>query len=273
MNNILIKILGCGASVGCPITGCDCNVCKSTNLKNNRTRTSLFIQYNYTNILVDSGPDLRQQMLRENISHIDKVLYTHKHADHVVGMDDLRSSFFYRKDILDVYGNYETLNHCYNNFKYLFKSIDYANQGSRVFFEADNDFPKKSLFGHILSNYESFNINGLKIQTFQQHHGRIHSAGYLLPDYHFAYSTDVHEFPQESIELLKNAKLKTWIISLTLKEGNDAHMSFEKIKFYNEIVKSERLIFTHMGHFIDYDDRSYLEENMSFGYDGMIVSV
>jgi phosphoribosyl 1,2-cyclic phosphate phosphodiesterase len=271
MNNIFIKILGCGASSGCPILGCECEVCKSKNSKNNRTRTSLYIKFNNTNILIDSGPDFRFQMLRENISHIDKILYTHKHLDHIAGMDDLRACFFHKKSLLDIYGNYDTLKHCYNNFQYLFKTIDYYNQGEKFFFETDNDFPKKILSGHIISNNEEISIDGLKIQSFLQHHGKIDNLGYLLPHYNFAYSTDLHDLPEQSLNLLKKTKLKTWILSLTLIEGNNAHISLEKIKLYNQIVKPEKIIFTHMGHFIDYDDRSYLEPNMFFGYDGMII--
>ena len=273
MNNIVIKILGCGSSTGCPIVGCECDVCQSANLRNHRTRTSIYIKNNDKNILIDSGPDLRQQMLREKISHFDYVFYTHKHIDHIAGMDDLRASFFRKKSVLDIYGDFETLKHCYNNFQHIFLTIDYFNQGKKVFFQAEDDFPKKAVVGHIISNYEDIVIDGLKVKAFLQHHGRINSIGYLFPDHHFAYSTDLHDIPEESLELLKDAKLKTWIISLTSKDGNNAHASFEKIKIYNKLIKPEKIIFTHMSHLIDYDDDSYLESNMCFGYDGMVIEL
>jgi phosphoribosyl 1,2-cyclic phosphate phosphodiesterase len=273
MNKNYVKILGCGASSGCPIIGCKCEICTSENPKNNRTRTSLYIKYNDFNILIDSGPDLRYQMLREKISHIDYVLYTHKHIDHTIGMDDLRASFFYKKSVLHCYGDLVTIKHCYHNFQHLFLAIDYFNQGERVFFQAEDDFPKKAVVGHIISDYEKITLSDLKIQTFLQHHNRINSIGYLFPDYNFAYSTDFHEISDQSLDLLKKAKLKNWIVSLTSKEGNNAHASISKIKMYNEFVQPERMILTHMGHTINYEDRSYLEDNMFFGYDGMAIEL
>lgn len=279
MNNCFVKVLGCGSSVGCPMTGCSCSVCASSNPKNNRTRTSLYINHENKNILIDAGPDLRHQMLREKISHIDHVLYTHKHADHTTGTDDLRTSFVYKKSTIDVYGNYDTLNHCYDCFKYMFKGIDFHNQSIDPYIADDESDDKSDMFrvkplkGHIIQDYDEISIENLKIKNFLQHHGKIDSIGYLLEDYNFAYSTDVFKLPERSLKLLSDAKLKTWIVSLTFKEGNNAHASFERIQEYNRIIKPEKTILTHMSHRIDYEDNSFLDENMEFGYDGMRIEL
>ncbi len=269
MNNCFIKILGCGGSLGCPLIGCKCKVCISQNTKNCRSRTSLYIRYKNNNIVIDTGPDLRSQMLREKINHIDYVLYTHQHKDHINGMDDLRSSFIYKNSPIRIFGNFTTIEACLTNFQYLFEGVSYKNQNDSSFFQNSDEALQKPIQATIVDDYDRFDIEGLKIKNFLQHHGKILSLGFLFEDYRFAYSTDFSELPEKTIEILKNANLDLWIVSLTLKYGNNAHASFEKIQNYAKTIKPKKIIFTHMSHDIDCDDRSYLDENMDFGYDGM----
>jgi phosphoribosyl 1,2-cyclic phosphate phosphodiesterase len=270
MNNLLIKILGCGASPGVPIPGCNCDVCLSSDKRNNRTRTSLYIIYKCFNILIDCGPDLRNQMLREKISHFDKVLLTHRHSDHVAGMDDLRTSFYNRsKEKIECFGNTEVIEACYNhNFQYLCQEIIEYKSGLVHYEHEKGDKP---ILARIVNHLDTIFIDDLKIICFEQEHGKIKSFGYLFPG--FAYSTDLNELPEDSLNLLKFSNLDLWILPLTHFEGNDAHASFEKIKSLIQYVQPKRVVFTHMSHRVDYEKNEQLPANCEFGYDGMELKV
>ena len=115
-----VTMLGCGSSAGVPFVGCDCAICTSKDPKNNRTRVSLLIEINGKNLLIDTSPDLRQQALRENIRRIDAVIYTHDHADHTNGLDELRSFNHLSGGVIPVYGDAETLGSIQQRFGYAF---------------------------------------------------------------------------------------------------------------------------------------------------------
>lgn len=268
MNNLLIKILGCGASPGVPIPGCNCHVCLSPDKKNNRTRTSLYIAYKNSNILIDCGPDLRDQMLREKIPYFDKVLLTHRHSDHVTGMDDLRISFHNRnKEKVECFGSAETIEACYkHNFQYLCQEIVEYKTG---FIHYKHEKDDKPILAKIVNHLDNIFIDDLKITCFEQEHGKMKSFGYLFP--HFAYSADLNDLSDDSLELLKDANLDLWILPLTHFEGTYAHASLEKIKSLIQYVQPKRVIFTHMSHKIDYNKNDQLPENCEFGYDGMEI--
>ena len=302
MNKIFIKILGCGASVGCPIPGCKCAVCSSENSKNNRTRTSIYIRHQDTQMLIDCGTDLRNQMLKANISSFDYIFLTHKHLDHIAGMDDLRISFFNRNNRqIEIFSNIETIDHCLGSFGYMFYEIKFKDNKSNYHsgfnseycmqprMKADskdlinysnlnkylanhqenrNYLHNKPLLSRVIENFDTTVLpSGLIIQNYEQQHGRIKSLGYLIGK--FAYSTDVKSLPKQSLEILKNAKLKLFIISLTHFEGNNAHASFEEMKKIVEYIEPEMVVFTHMSHQINYEMDDMLEDNMEFAYDGM----
>ncbi len=271
MDKIFVKILGCGASVGCPIPGCNCEMCKSNDSKNNRTRSSIYIKYKNDNILIDCGPNLRDQMLRENLSHFDYVFLTHKHLDHIAGMDDLRISFFNKNyKQIKIFANQETFQHCITTFEYMFHEIKHRDS-DKYLIEPDEEVHivhKNPLLGEIIKNYDITTLpNGLVIQNYEQHHGKINSLGYMIG--RFAYSTDLKSLPEKSLELLKNANLKLLVLPLTHFEGNNAHASFEEIKKIIQYIESEKVILTHMSHKVNYTIDDMLPSNAKFCYDGM----
>ena len=303
MNKIFIKVLGCGASVGCPIPGCKCEVCLSQNPKNNRTRTSIYIRYRDDHILIDCGPDIRSQMLKANIAYFDYIFLTHKHLDHIAGIDDLRISFFNRdvdsnymkanivplpdKKQMELFTNLETIDHCLGSFSYMFHEIKFQNfkinskdltcfsHLNKYLAEHEGNVDhihNKPLLGRVIENFDTTVLpNGLIVQNYEQQHGKIKSLGYMIG--RFAYSTDVKFLSERSLEILKNAKLKLFVISLTHFDGNDAHASLEEVKKIVEYIKPERVVLTHMSHKVNYEINDMLSDNMEFGYDGMEFEV
>ena len=158
-----ITILGSGTSTGIPVIGCDCQVCSSTDRYNQRTRCSALLSYANKNILIDTSTDLRWQALRENIRHIDAVLYTHSHADHMHGIDDLRGFNLHSKEPIPVYGSTRTLERVRDNFSYIFDDI-----------ESPGYVPRLALFP-IETSFTLFDLSLIPIPLF---HGRMQAFGY-----------------------------------------------------------------------------------------------
>ena len=183
-----ITILGCGTSSGVPALGCDCAVCRSDDPNNKRRRVSILVNQGNTRVLVDTSPDLRAQLLDTEITHLDAVLYTHAHADHLHGLDDLRSVNFNMDQAIDVWGSEATLNMIQERFSYAFHPI-----GSW--------WSRPSLNAHVLSHGNAIEIGNISILPFEQIHGRGLTTGFRFGN--AAYSTDVKEFSDSSFEVLK----------------------------------------------------------------------
>lgn len=257
---VSVTILGCGASGGVPLIGCDCAVCRSDNPKNNRTRSSILVESGSTRVLIDSSPDLRQQALREGISTVDAILYTHDHADHIHGIDDARSFNFHRKGSLPVYGTKETIDT-------VVKRFDYAFGGPAG---PDNIWFKPSLKPEIIQEYGEFTVGNIQFQSFLQHHGKVSSVGYRFGK--IAYSPDVNNFPDESLQLLE--KLDVWLVDCLRYREAPTHAHLEKTLGWIERLKPKMSILTHMAHEFEYETlRRELPANVVPAYDGMKVSV
>ena len=161
---------------------------------------------------------------------------------------------------IECFGHADTMNALYSvNFAHMFQ-VDSVLQPT---------FNIKPLFGKIVDFGETIELFGMKITCLEQQHSKIKSLGYLFPN--FAYSTDVSDMPSESLDALKSARLKLWIVSLTVFEGNKSHASLDKLKEWIEYVQPERVIFTHMSHQIGCDMTDMLPKNCEYGYDGMEI--
>lgn len=249
-----ITFLGCGTSTGVPVISCPCKICTSDNPKNNRTRSSIFIQTPTTSVLVDTGPDLRQQLLREKITHADAVLYTHGHADHTVGMDEVRAFCWRREGRLPVYGSAETLEIMTRMFPWAF-DVNYQGRG---YVRADG----------ILFT-DQFNIGDLQVTPFQVHHGSVDTHGFkfLLPSgKSFIYVPDVKTLPDEHLPLLKGCDVH--ILDGLRLEPHSSHMTVSEACALAQNVESPETYLTHLSHDIDYETTP-LPENVFFSYDGL----
>ena len=248
-----ITILGCGTSSGVPALGCDCAVCRSVDPKNHRRRVSILIEQGDTRLLVDTSPDLRAQLLDANVRHLDGVLYTHAHADHLHGLDDLRAVNFNMDRAIDVWASQATLKIIEQRFGYAFQPI-----GSW--------WSRPSLNAHVFNHGTVTEIGGISILPFDQIHGRVITSGLRFGD--AAYSTDVKEMSDRTFEMLEGIKL--WIIDCVGFHKHPTHAHLDLSLEWIARVKPEWAVLTHMSHQFDYEKlRARLPKGVEPGYDGL----
>ncbi len=254
-----ITILGCGSSGGVPLIGCDCPVCKSKNKKNKRSRVSILVEHKGTTLLIDTSPDLRQQALQNNIRKIDAVLYTHAHADHVMGIDELRSYNYAANRPLDIYADHKTMKEIRQRFDYVFLPhiVEYG-------------WFRPCLVANEINVPQKFTIGNIEVQSFVQGHGKVMSVGYRFGK--FAYSTDVNEMPEGSLSILKG--VETWVVDCLSYKKAPTHAHLDLSLKWIDIVKPKKAILTHMNHEVDYNKLlKKLPRGVVPAYDGMIINV
>jgi phosphoribosyl 1,2-cyclic phosphate phosphodiesterase len=245
-----ITILGCGTSTGVPMVGCDCPVCKSGDPRDSRTRSSILMCYNEHTILVDSSPDLRFQALRQHIRRIDAVLFSHAHADHVNGIDDLRGFHFLHHDLIPCFASRETLGILLKSFSYIFNEHDGSG------------------YSPLLSAYEiaaPFELFGVTITPIPLLHGKTSSLGYRIGN--FAYLTDCSAIPEQSMNLLQGVDLLV-IDGLRWAE-HPFHFNIAGAIDAARQIGSTRTILTHLTHQIAHSEEVTLPEGFELAYDGM----
>ncbi len=242
---IKITVLGCGPSLGVPIIGCECNVCTSSSIYNKRTRSSIYIDDDNSQILIDFGPDIKDQLIREKIKKVDAAILTHDHADHVGGIDTLRIFPFLQKKPLEIFSDSKTLARTQERNEYLFT-------------------PEK-LVTRAVDFFTKCTINTIEVQFFKQYHGPVDSLGVRVGD--FVYSTDVVDFPQESKCFLQN--IEVWILDCTAYKSNDSHAGLERVLQWNQEFKPGRILLTNLSHLVGYDEiLKILPPNIQPLYDG-----
>ncbi|AAR35838.1 MULTISPECIES: GPMC system MBL fold metallohydrolase [Geobacter] len=249
-----ITILGSGTSTGVPMVGCTCSVCSSTDPRDKRTRASLLIEAAGRYILVDTSPDLRRQALREHIPHIDAVLLTHSHADHVNGIDDLRGFHFIHRRVIPCYGNRETMDAVLRNFSYIFKGMEAAGYAPL-------------LDPHVI--HDPFALFGRTIVPIHLHHGTMPATGYRIDG--AAYLTDCSRIPESSLALLGGLDLL--VIDALRYTPHENHFNIDGALGVVAELRPKRTIFTHLTHEVAYADGIRLPEGVEFAYDGMTVSL
>jgi phosphoribosyl 1,2-cyclic phosphate phosphodiesterase len=250
-----ILFLGTGTSVGVPVIGCSCPVCTSTDPHNNRLRVSLYIKTeDGPAILVDTGPDLRQQALRYGITRVDAVLFTHAHADHIFGMDDLRRFNRDRDHALPCYADKDTADSIRSIFGY---SMNHNMGGALPLVDINTiDGP--------------FEIERLGIVPVPLQHGRRTTTGYRIG--RFAYLTDCNGISEQSLNLLKDLDLLV-IDGLRFRE-HPTHFTVPQALEAIERINPARAFLTHMSHGVDHDTVSkQLPDRVELAYDGLEVTV
>jgi phosphoribosyl 1,2-cyclic phosphate phosphodiesterase len=247
-----ITILGCGTSTGVPMVGCDCRVCTSTDPRDNRTRASILIETSGSRILVDTSPDLRLQALREKIPAIDAALFTHTHADHVNGIDDLRGFYLMHRRTIPCYGSQETIEALCRKHSYIFTG---AQSGAYA----------PLLEPHAITGH--FHLLGLRIVPVPLIHGYSPSTGYRIGG--TAYLTDCSGIPDTSLELLEN--LDVLILDGLRYKPHPSHFNIEEALHVVSQLKPRRAILTHLTHEVPYSGGSSLPKGVEFAYDGMVI--
>ena len=246
-----ITILGCGGSFGSPLAWQRNGKIDITNKKNFRTRSSILIENNNKIILIDTSPDLRNQLYDAQCTNIDAVLYTHVHSDHTSGLPDMRSMSLINNKIIPAYMPIEMKAEMEKCYKYIFK----GDKGYLPFMK-------------IKELKKSFNIEGINIETFKHNHGSIDVQTYRFKN--FAYSTDIKKFYDTDIDKLKNLDL--WIVGLLREEDHPSHAGFNKIMEYVNYIKPKKTIFTHMTALLDEKElKLKCPKNVQPAYDGMQI--
>jgi len=261
---VKITILGCGGSGGVPLIGNQWGACDPYNPKNRRSRVSVLVEEGETKILLDTSPDLRHQLLKTNIDHLSAILYTHDHADHTQGIDDVRflvSSHKQQNRFLNAYGTSATLKTLKERFSYIFEQKEGGSS---------------ALYRPFLRPVEietgiSFTIDRLSILPFEQDHGfGTYSTGYRIGD--MAYSTDVVDLSDKSKQSLFGLKL--WVVDCLRWEPHITHAHFDKALNWIAELNTERAILTHLNQSMDYEEvRSQCPDGIEPGYDGLIIEI
>jgi phosphoribosyl 1,2-cyclic phosphate phosphodiesterase len=253
---LTVTFLGTGTSQGVPVIGCPCEVCRSLDYRDKRLRSSVHIAIDDQSFVIDTGPDFRQQMLRENITRVDAILFTHAHRDHTAGLDDVRAYNFLQNMDMPVYGTRETLDQLRNDFAYIFEAHHYPG------------LPRLDLRA-VTEN--SFPINGITITPLPVTHLRLPVLGFRLGD--FSYITDANFISEETYKKLEGTKVL--VLNALQQEPHISHFTLQQAIEAAQNVKAEKTYFTHLSHKMGLhaEVSRQLPENIQLSFDGLVFSV
>ncbi len=254
-----ITILGCGSAPGVPGVSAGWGVCDPTNPKNRRRRASVLVEQGPTTILIDASPDLREQMLDAKVRKLDAVLFTHGHADHIHGLDELREINRILKAPIPIFADADTLRDLETRFGYAFLGIP-----------PGQPFFRPWLSPTVIDTAAGFAIADIPARAFPQDHGYSTTLGYRIGD--FAYSTDVLELSDDVLESLKGVPV--WVVGALQDQPHATHAHLDKVLDWIERVKPGRAVLTHMSHALDYETlRAQLPARVVPAFDGMEIEV
>ena len=250
-----LRFLGTGTSQGVPMIGCSCEVCKSTDPRDNRLRASIFVEYEGLKILVDAGPDFRQQLLREGIGSIDAILLTHNHKDHTGGLDDIRAFNYFDKKATDIYCEKYVEDSLRQEYSYAFAEIKYPGAPEWNVHNIDEN---------------PFCINGVKIIPIRGKHYKLPVLGYRFGN--VAYCTDMNHIADEEFEKLKG--LEHFIINCVRRGRHISHFSLEGALEVAEKVGAKHTWITHLSHQLPRHEvlLTELPDNVEPAYDGLHIN-
>jgi phosphoribosyl 1,2-cyclic phosphate phosphodiesterase len=249
--------LGTGTSHGVPVIGCDCPVCTSTNPKNNRTRCAVVVGLPGGNLLIDTPPDLRTQLLREKIGRIDAVLYTHEHADHLFGLDDLRIFAQYLENDLPVFCTPHVEERIRKAFDYAFDPVSREYPAGGV---------PRLVFRSVAA--EPFEVLGATVTPIPMQHGRYSVHGFRFDG--VAYCTDTNGIPPTSMALLED--LDILVLDCLRRRPHPTHFSLDEALATARCLGPRRTLFTHLCHDLEHDaTNALLPPGMEAAYDGLVV--
>jgi phosphoribosyl 1,2-cyclic phosphate phosphodiesterase len=253
-----LTFLGSGTSMGVPTLGCGCAVCASAHIAgspNRRTRPSVMVSYNGHNVLIDTGPDFHAQAVRENIRSVDAVLYTHSHADHILGMDDLRPLSFAHPGGLPLYADDATADVIERIFEYTFRKVDRYPTSARV-----------TLHRTSTAAGTTIELFGAKFIRVPVTHGRNTIAGYRFGE--AAYLTDMSDIPSESLPLLQG--LDILVLDALRREPHPSHSHLSRSIELVEKIAPRRAFFTHVSHDLDHETtNAALPAHIRLAHDGL----
>jgi phosphoribosyl 1,2-cyclic phosphate phosphodiesterase len=246
-----ITFLGTGTSQGVPVIACRCSVCTSADYQNNRLRCSVMLEVDNKVIVIDSGPDFRMQMLREEVQ-LDAILFTHEHKDHVAGLDDVRAFNFKHDKEIDVYAETRVQLALKNEFSYIFSGINYPGLPRVIL----HDIPNEEIL-----------VQGVSVLPIRAMHYKLPVFGFRVGD--FSYLTDAKTITAEEKEKMKGSKIL--VLNALRKEDHISHFTLSEAIALAQEVGAEQTYFTHISHQLGLHDevQAELPEGMFLAYDGL----
>ncbi len=251
-----VTFLGTGTSQGIPVIGSNHPVCLSKNPKDKRLRVSILIEWDDKAFVIDCGPDFRYQMLRVNCNRIDGIIFTHEHADHTAGLDDIRP-FYFRQGDIPFYAHQRVLGELTKRFNYIFTTKDkYPGVPSVIQHEVKN---------------EPFFIDTMKVIPINGYHHKLQVFGYRFED--FAYLTDMKTVADEEVDKLKGVKVL--VVNALREQQHISHFNLEEALQFIKRVAPETAYLTHISHYLGFHDEveCNLPENVFLAYDNLIVEL
>lgn len=252
-----VYFLGTGTSQGIPVIGSQHSVCMSTDVRDQRLRVSIWIQIENTSIVVDCGPDFRQQMLISKCQHIDALLFTHEHADHTAGLDDIRP-FYFKQGNIPIYAHERVLKNLEKRFDYIFQT--------------DDKYPgAPSVTPHQVIENTPFQVHNYSIEPINAWHGSLQVFGYKLNN--FVYLTDVKSM--EDTEINKIKQCKVLVINCLRNEPHATHFNLEEALHFISLVQPQKTYLTHISHLFGFhaEIQQQLPPDVYVAYDNLEITI
>lgn len=251
-----VIFLGTGTSTGVPLIGCQCVVCSSSDRRDHRFRSSVYIEVEQTKIVIDTGPDFRMQMLSNKLSDVDAVVFTHNHKDHTAGLDDIRPINYLLDKKVEVYAEEYVQKTLKMEFPYIFQEQDYPG------------VPQISL--HTIDE-KPFGIGNVQVVPIRVIHKKLPVMGFRIKD--FTYITDANHIDDTELEKIKGSKVM--VINALRKEPHYSHFTLQEALDIIDKVQPEKAYLTHIGHNMGlFDDvQLQLPENVFLSYDGLMLDI
>ena len=253
---MIITFLGTGTSQGVPVIACDCEVCTSTDPHNKRLRTSILVEGDDKNVVIDSGPDFRYQMLRAGVKHLDAIVFTHEHKDHVAGMDDIRAFNYKQSSPIDVYATTRVQEALKREFSYIFAAYKYPG------------IPQINM--HTI-DLDPFDIGSLHFIPVEVMHYKLPVLGFRIKD--FTYITDAKTVSETEKQKLKGTKIL--VINALQTQSHISHFTLDEALLFAQEIGAEKTYLTHISHRLGrhYDISMQLPENIELAYDGLKLKI
>ncbi|MDB5004138.1 MAG: fold metallo-hydrolase [Mucilaginibacter sp.] len=251
-----VTFLGTGTSQGVPVIACDCEVCISADKRDNRLRSSILIEAEDKTVAIDSGPDFRYQMLRANVQHLDAIVYTHEHKDHVAGMDDVRAFNFKQQEPMNIYADPRVQAALMREFPYVFAEFKYPGIPQIDFHNIELD---------------PFDIGSIHFIPIEVLHYKLPVLGFRIND--FTYITDAKTVSDAEKEKIKGSKIL--VINALQKQSHISHFTQDEAVAFAQEVGAETTYFTHISHRLGkhQDIMAELPPGIELAYDGLQLDI
>jgi len=251
-----VTFLGTGTSQGIPVIGSNHPVCLSSDPRDKRLRVSVLVEWDNYSFVIDCGPDFRQQMLTNNVSKIDGILFTHEHSDHVAGLDDIRPFFFNQGDI-PIYAHQRVLETLRNRFEYVFVT--------------ENKYPGAPGVKEFVIENTPFELGDLEVIPINTFHNRVQVFGFRLN--HFAYLTDVKTVADKEIDKLKGVKVL--VVNALREKPHHSHFNLEEAITFIQKIKPKKAYLTHISHYMGFHEevQQKLPDNIYLAYDNLQITI